>query len=388
MHHAHVKSSVVLMAILLFCGCAPQKPLEFDRDFSENIVPFHQPLYAQETQSYALGELLRGNLFFEAGDRTHCDTRFANADKVMGQIAADQREGGAVAVNEQAKTYRGSPYERASMYVFRAICRYNQGDYTAALAASRAAIASDTETHTDIKAEKEDFGVAYFVAAMCHARLRERDNALQNLELAKRCGPSAARLSPDVLDANFIGVVGLGEGPEALQGAFASKEYVAADCKVTKIEVVVDGSIAGEALETTDLLVQAQSNQPGEADAAVKGRAAAKFILSVALSAVSGANVNIQENRDLRCWWGLPRKLYVFAVKVPPGTHSVAFRCYGKDGERLTRDEQLWYEYPVGAQPDSIAYFRLLRNFQNHDGLAAKPLPEVLAAKKKERNGK
>jgi tetratricopeptide (TPR) repeat protein len=117
-----------------------------------------------------------------------------------------------VALDERGKTYRGSPYERCSLDVYRAICQYNAANYPAALAATRNAIANDAETHTKVQHDKEDFGMAYFVAALCYARMGERDNAMTNLELAKKVAPGGAKLTPEMLDANFVGIWRWGPG--------------------------------------------------------------------------------------------------------------------------------------------------------------------------------
>lgn len=378
--------SVNLAAAVAVCivltGCSREKPVTFDPDFNENIVPFHEPLWGPDTTSYALGEVLRGHLFFEAGDRSHCDQRFSNAEKVMGQIAADEREGTAVALNEQLRTYRGSPYERSSLGIFRAICHYNSSDYSGALAACRMALASDQETYTDVKADKEDFCIAYVLGALCYARLGERDNAVQYLKRANLCVPGKVEFSPQVLDDNFIAVVGVGTGPAARQDALASKYYVAGECPEARVELAIGDLDAVKAIETTDLLAQAESNKGGEADAAAKGRAVGKFIMRVLLSALVGRDVQIEERRDLRCWWGLPRKFYIVSARVPPGLYPLAFRCYCAGGERLPRAEQVWWEYPISARPDRIGYFRLYQNAQNYHGLAPKPLDLVLAEKR------
>jgi tetratricopeptide (TPR) repeat protein len=365
-------------------GCAPNAtPVAFDPDFNDTIVPFHKPLWEPASKDYALGELMRGQLFFESGDRALCDKRFGVASQEMGKLVGDTREGGAAAVDERSRTYRGSPYERCSLDVYRAICQYNAANFSGALAAARNAIANDAETNTNIQQHKEDFGIAYFLAALCYARLGERDNAIAHLELAKRCSPAAAKLTPAVLDTNLVGILAVGAGPVAMQGSFASREYVAQPCPESKIEIEVDGKVAAEAVEMTDLLAQAQSNKPGEADAAAKSRAVGKFVLSVVLSGASGSNVNIEENRDLRCWWGLPHKFYVFAITTPPGTHSLAIRCYDAKGKRVLEGEQLWYEYPIWAKAERLAYFRVRPNVQNYNGLSPQPLAQALADKRK-----
>ena len=353
-----------------------QHTAPFDPDSQASIRTYQRQVVPPEHLSYALVELYRGHMFYLYGDYYHSDSRFAHACEEMEKLAGNEgAEVAATLLDERAKPYRGQPYERASAFLYRAFCQFNRGRYEGALAAARHALACDQETKAEDQKLREDFGIAYFMAALSYAKLGEVDNAKTALRVARQHYPENPHLAEEVLDRNFVAVLGLGQGPFLVEGAWATKSWSCGPCPVGKVEVYVDGEQAGSSAEVTDLLSQAKSQEWGKADSARVGRTIGKFILSVVLSALAGSNVNIEEKADLRCWYTVPRKYHIVAASLPPGNHTVEMRCFDSQGKPLPRYRQVWFDIPVGRDLDRLAYFRIQRNSQNTHGLVAKKIP-------------
>ncbi|NIA15457.1 MAG: hypothetical protein GWP08_15445 [Nitrospiraceae bacterium] len=351
------------------------KPL--DRDSNGSILEYHQPVVPPGHKDYAMHELMRGLLFFELGDYVDSDMRFANACKIMEQIAGDEsRETAAVVWKESSKTYRGEPYERAAAYLYRGLCRYMMGDYEGALAAFRHSLACDAETRTKEQAYLEDFTISHFLAALCYRQLREPDNAEAALRIARKYTPSNPYLDSDYLDKSFVAVIAVGQGPYLRPSKIdvSIKRVDRPDCPVAGVDVYVDGKLVGQASEATDLYVQAKSQRWGEMDTARVGKRVVQEVVSYIPFVGMAANL-IRPEVDIRCWWGLPRAYYIFAVDVPAGLHTVALRCRDADGAPLPRYDQIWFDVAV-RRGGGLMYFRLTRNAQNSRGMERKKIGE------------
>ncbi len=363
--------ALVCCSFLSGCAVDQIKPLNIDSNAS--ILEYHKPVVPDSDINYALNELMRGLLFFDLGDYLDSDARFANACGVMEQITGDEgRETVAVVLDERAKTYKGEPYERATVYFLRGLCRYRLGDYSGALAAFRHSLACDAETRTDKQKHKEDFSISHFMAALCYERLGEHDNAQATLDIARRSSLDNKYLKSANLTNNFIAVIGVGEGPFFIAGGLSGKTITCGKCPVVKVEVFLKDKLLGNAVEITDLLVQAKSQKWGEADTARLGRVIGKAVLE----AFSG--VRVKEEVDLRCWYGLPRKYSIITANVPPGTHNVMLKCYDKKGNLLDRYNQVWFDVPIQPNYKNLFYFRIRQNSQNIYGMELKNINEVL----------
>ena len=367
----------LLVFVCPFCfivtGCAQNEVKPLDIDSNASILEYHKPVVPVGNTNYALNELMRGLLFFDLGDYLDSDVRFANACSVMEQITGDKgRETAAVVLDERAKTYKGEPYERATAYFYRGLCRYRLGDYSGALAAFRHSLACDGETRTDKQEELEDFSVSQFMAAFCYERLGERANAQTALNIARKYSLDNQYLTPSSLAKNFVAVVGVGEGPYFIAGGFSGRKITSPECPEVKVELFLDDELLGNADEIMDLLVQAKSQKWGEADTARVARVIGKAMLE----AVTG--VRIREQADIRCWWGLPRKFFIITADVPPGTHTVMLKCYDKKGNHLVQHGQVWFDVPIQAEGSNVFYFRTGRYRQNIYGMELRNINEVL----------
>jgi len=352
------------VTIAFLTGCAtPQKGkvITWDRDSNEAIVEFQKPVVQPDDLNYSLTELDRGLLFFRNGDYLHSDTRFANALKVMDRIK-EKGEGAAVTLDERAKTFKGEPFERAMAYFCRGMCRFNQGDYSGALAAFRSSLASDAETRNKDRRFLEDFTISQFMAALCYQRLGEPENAEAMLMLARTNAPNNPFLTADSLKRNFVAILGIGDGPFKI----AARTYHTGVAPEKKVELVVDEAAPAQPTEATDLLVQAKSQQRGAADNARVARKVGKAVLSGVLSGLTGVSINIEDYDDIRSWHGLPLRLYIFSADVPPGNHTIQLKCYDQKGKELERHSQIWFDVPVTTNPGPVLVLRDYRNFQNH----------------------
>ena len=360
---------VACLTIALLSGCAASKPQQPKRvynmrDSQQRIAAQHKRAVPPDNLDYALVELQQGWLFFLSGDYMDADARIGNALKVMDRIKeAGGRETTSVVADERAKVFKGEPYERATAFCVRGLCRFNMGDYSGALAAFRSSLASDAETRNSNRKYLEDFTVSQFMAALCYARLGEMDNAQAMLELARTNAPcNNPFLQTASLNNNFTAVIGVGSGPFKI----AARTYATGLCPEKKVELAFDENPPTQAVEATDLLFQAKCQGRGAADNARVARKVGKAILSGVLSGLTGVNVNIQDYDDIRSWHELPMKIYIFSGDIPAGNHTITLRAYGDKGEVLDRYTQVWHDVPVPSAPGPVVCLKDVRNMQNH----------------------
>lgn len=350
-----------------------------DRDSNQSIVEYHQPVVPPDDKDYALHELQRGLLFFELGDYCDADERLANACRLMAQIAGDEdRETAAVLWTESSKTYRGEPYERATAFFYRGLCRYKLGDDAGALAAFRNSLACDAETRTKEQEATEDFSVSHFMAAMCYLRLGERDNAEAALRLARRHAPDNPYLDAGQLENRLVVIIAVGNGPFLRPSRLDTsiKRVDCAPCSEAKVELEVEGYPAREAALTTDLYDQAKSQEWGEMDSVRLGKSILKEVISHAPFAGMASHL-VRSEADLRCWLTLPRQFYVVAVKVPAGCHTLTLRFHDANGQGLPRYDQVWFEIPISASGGDLFYFRSHPDCQNCFGMQPRKLAAI-----------
>ena len=334
------------------------------RDSQAWIAAQHSRSVPPDNLDYALVELQQSWLFFLNGDYLDADVRLANALKVMDRIReAGGGETRAVVSDERAKVFKGEPYERATAYCIRGLCRFNMADYPGALAAFRSSLASNAETRNSNLKMLEDFTVSQFMAALCYARLGEMDNAEAMLELARSNAPcSNPFLQSASLTNSFTAVLGIGGGPFKT----APRTYAIGLSPEKKVELVVDENPPVAAAEATDLLFQAKAQRRGAADNARVARVVGKAIISGVLSGLTGVNVNIPDYADIRSWRGIPLKFYLFSADIPPGKHTVTLRVADDNGQVMDRYTQVWHEIPVSASAGPVLYLEDVRNMQSY----------------------
>lgn len=357
----------MLGLVVLFSGCVTtkQEVITWNRDSNKTIVYFQQSVVQPNDINYTLRELDRGLLFFQNGDYLHSDSRFANATRIMDEIAGGKGQVSAVVWDERTKTFKGEPYERATAYFFRGLCHFNQSDYSGALAAFRSSLAADSETRNKERKYLEDFAISHFMAALCYERLGEHENAKASLEMAKNGSPNNPFLSPASLSRNFVVILGVGFGPFKT----GARSFSTGPCPEQKIEVIIDTE-SKDASEATNLLVQAQSQKWGEADTARIARRAGKTLLNVLVQGATGVDVHLDDDyADVRSWQGLPLDFYLFTADVPPGNHNITVKCYDQAGKEIEHDRQVWFDVPVLATNDQVLYLPVRQYWQNHYGL-------------------
>ncbi len=378
------KLSIVI--VLACAGCMQQKVIVWDPDSSEAITHFQKPVVKETDNNYALCELYRAELFYKNGDRQHSDTRLKNALNVMDQIESDKNEAGAVALNEYLRTYRGQPYERATAYFYRGLCQFQLGRYESALAAFRASLAEDEETNNDDPIKRKDFVMSYLMAALCLKALDENNEAEAMLASARELSPEHPLLKPEIFQNNTIVVAGVGVGPWMRQGAFWTVQFEAGKVPDGNFRVLENDKVVAPLHEVTDLLIQAESHKAGGATGAAVARGVAKEAVNMVFSVLlGGQDAGIHENRDLRCWTGIPRKFYIGSFNLKPGLHNLTFDIVTtkeKEQAQAGRYQQTWFDIPIadGDHPN-LVYVRLLTNGQNFYDLVPVPLQDALAAK-------
>ncbi len=80
-------------------------------------------------------------------------------------------------------------------------------------------------------------------------------------------------------------------------------------------------------------------------------------LMGDAVNMIAGAARKASERADLRGWQTMPGKVYSNIVKLPAGTHRVAFKYYGNDDQLLFTDEhQVDMEQHESLEPIASIY--------------------------------
>jgi tetratricopeptide (TPR) repeat protein len=279
--------------------------------------------------------------------------------------------------NEDAKLYKGDPYERSMTFFYRGVLYMQDGDWSNGASAMRAAIFQDQFAEED--QFRCDWSTFDYLIAVCEVRLGERRMAAESFERARRNYEAMAesydalrrgffpvmpeRLTPPTPADNLLVVYTVGPAPRKVQvgryGELLAVERGApASSPWGRVRVGDQGEWM-EAVMTDSVFFQA-ATRGGRYFDSIAGRKVlfkdsaqiASFAATVAGIAVLltanqdnvgalglallGAGfaldlfaASIQTKADIRTWRTLPDSIGVYLGEVSAGEHTVTIAMAG-----------------------------------------------------------
>lgn len=281
---------------------------------------------------------------------------------------------------EREKPFKGEPYERMMVYVYRGVLEYGQRDYGGAAASFRAAILQDA--FADEQQNQCDFELAEYLLA--RAIMRERgdrhliEEASERAEtLARSHGTDFPRLDPADNVILFVEVgpapfkVAQGEEDELLVIGRRGADGMHA-------EVTVDGAQPVATKETGNLAFQAMTRGGRQFDFILAGKAYTKqmtkksgltinqigtaisFVvpivgapIQIAGLIVKASGIGIKPTADKRYWRTLPDSIHIMPLKLALGRHTIQVAFYNHFGEHVA-GKDLTYYVEIGPQTEEM----------------------------------
>ncbi|NCG20860.1 MAG: hypothetical protein GWP91_17770, partial [Rhodobacterales bacterium] len=157
----HRLSALVLLALL---ACAPKQQPDV-RDVSDPRVQLElaQEAATQEGHNQTLEEVRLASWAMALGEDRLADRTMVNAVLDMQDFRADGVFRASIGV-ESAKEWKGEPYEKMMAFLYLGLLRYQEGDYSNALAMTKSAILADTGT--DSSQYRADFVPAFVLQSL------------------------------------------------------------------------------------------------------------------------------------------------------------------------------------------------------------------------------
>lgn len=376
-----------LLPLLLFTACAtgPIRDEPLATSFSlaprecgipgsysatQELEPAYQSLIAGGQRNATLNFSRLGLRALRLGDFCAAEAALDEAERRTAAFIADSREAAKARSKfgrEEAKIFKGEPYERSMLYFYRGLLFYMEGEYDNARACFRSGQLADAF------AEGEEYRADYVSLSYLEARADQHyaGNNVEDLIQAATETLPGERYVPSLDPShNLLVVVESGAAPVK----FGAGEYgqllrfrpgvprggVSCVLKVDGQQVAkaerptedvyyqavtrggreLDYILAGQARfkETTDsagdLMVLSGLILAAEGDShhnrSVRGIGAA---LAIGGLIAKGFSAGTQPQADVRAWDNLPDKLHLFSLRVEPGVHTLKAELYGPGGE-------------------------------------------------------
>jgi tetratricopeptide (TPR) repeat protein len=397
-------AALLILVMSLLSGCGPTKQQRiageavsayFAGDYSDAQNKL-RPLAKETNENFVLNNVRLGSSALGNYDLTEAEDAFLRAYEVINSVGVNDggRSLGAVLVDEKIKIWKGEPFERAMANFYLGLVYYMQQDYNNARAAFENALFKlhEYDDSTD-KQKNEDvvsnFNVATLMLARTWQKLGREDLARANFDQVKKNDPSLEALADydRNAEANVLVVVEFGYGPQKLtdfDGAivgFGPPPYQAG--RIPSARVTIDGhavDLDGFDRPTIDLLAMAQDRKWQSIDTirtvksvlgtgllvggaiegirGINGHGSAQRRDLTAAAALAGAGLLLKatSQADVRQWEMLPRTVFLFPLKVEPGTHDITIDFPNARGVRQT-----WRDIVVPAKGEATYYFRMQR---------------------------
>jgi tetratricopeptide (TPR) repeat protein len=314
-----------------------------------------QPLAAKTNNDYVLNNVRLGSVALAEYDLAEAESAFFRAYEVINSTKVNDLGRATVAAlfSENAKVWRGEPFERAMVNFYLGLIYYMQHDYSNARAAFENALFklrdySSSKDDPDQYGEVEsDFALALIMLGRSWQRLGREDHAADAFARAAELRPDLAALADERQHArsNVLLVIEFGQGPEKMMAGDVSTvafyPHPSQAPSLPKPRVSVDGGpihLGGLNQPTIDLLEMAQDRRwqsidtirltksvigtglmaAGAYQGVVKDDAG-----SAAALLAAGLLTKMSATADLRHWEMLPRTVYVIPLYLSPGRHDV-----------------------------------------------------------------
>ena len=388
----HLCASVVAF----LCGCA--NPTGRTPQISRALDDYHigrydaaravlTPLAAKTNNDYVLNNVRLGSVALAEYDLPEAEAAFYRAYEVINSTKVNDlgRATAAALFSENAKVWRGEPFERAMVNFYLGLIYYMQQDYSNARAAFENSLFKLRDyggtTKGDIDEYREvesDFALALIMLGRCWQRLDREDQAADCFARAAKLRPDLAELANDAQHArsNVLLVIEFGQGPEkVMAGDNSVVGFYPTPSQVPPLphpRVNVDDKpirVKGLNNPTVDLIEMAQDRRWQSIDtirvtksvigtglmAAGAYQSAIKDDQgSAAALLAAGILTKLSATADLRHWEMLPRTIYLVPLYLPPGKHNVTIG-FGP-GNRLS---QTWHNIAAPESAEATYFFRI-----------------------------
>jgi tetratricopeptide (TPR) repeat protein len=317
-----------------------------------------------------------------AGAWEEAEAAFRDATAIMDSFHTntDLQKWTALVTDETVKVFKGEPYERAMAHYYLGLLYYGKGDWGNASACFRNALLKLKvyDEQNDIQAEESaesEFAIAWYLLARCRQQMNDPANAVRCFGYAAEAvGPASQWATDDKVnaDSNALLLIEAGEGPyktpygpnavvAELNPVFASRALIP--------EVYIDGEKARDPAllvnlrhisakktwQTLDTIryVKGFLNS-GAAVAQLESFGRVEKMTARAITFALGPGIRY----DMRYWEMLPEALFVYPLKLPPGTHSLKVVYSDTRGAELPWLRQAWDEVVIPAAGECLFWVR------------------------------
>jgi len=350
---------------LLLLGCQePPKPVGLPRLFAQEPTTSSAPNEVDPNSKYATYEQELAGLLGEMPQMDHKDYAMLAANRAMildalgrtdeasksaldaqaimtGQVKGEEQKAAAAAASDESlKVFKGECYEIAMLNCFVGICSLKDGDNETASIGFRRALEADKMSKEGCR---DDFKLAYWGLGMATVD-SEPDTAGQ---MFKRCGYKSA---DQVAGDNMVFLIYMGRAPcKRLTGAYGEHDMICrCQYEPAYAKVFADGASLGKSIELIDLHSQSRGVPKTKKDTGQAAKGIGKLVLASTVGAFLGGSAqDLVEaawvvKADTRACYMLPNEVHVVGAAVPPGSHTVKVKFYGRGGAELNRYEQVW----------------------------------------------
>ena len=365
--------AALALSAILFTGCSTEKHAPQSRsalseynsgNYSAAITTL-KPLAAKTDEDYVLNNARLGSAALCEYNLKEAEAAFLRAYEVINSTGVNDagRATAAALFAENAKVWKGEPFERAMVNFYLGLCYYMQEDFNNARAAfenalfklrdygeQKAAASGNTGGKSDPYKEVEsDFTIAYVMLAKCHQRLGDTAKAKTFFDRVAKLRPDLKPLIDRAAGgSNVLLVVDHGIGPKKTWQydnsvvAFVPKPAEAGG--IAPAHLVVTGkpiNLQGAGMAPIDLLALAQEKRWQDIDTIRLTKSA----IGTGMMAVGahegtrsrddrdegtalglllgGALLKSTATGDVRHWEMLPRTTYILPLRLTPGRHDV-----------------------------------------------------------------
>lgn len=263
---------------------------------------------------------------------------------------------------ESEKDFRGEPFEQAMVFFLAALVYMEQGDYENARAHCRSGALCDRSSEDAPPEEQynDDLAEMSYLEALCNAKLND-PRVEDNLRFARESSRDPSSVLPPPADFNTIIVFFSGMGAYKYRTGQYNQflRFSPGNGAGGPLRVTVDGTVVAEVGGPMDSMTfQARTRGDRVVDAILKGKAQFKtgadivgdIALGAGASAMSQSSYNndsgaagtvlaiaglaakvvakaANPEADSRALSPVPDDIYVFALNLAPGAHSLRFEC-------------------------------------------------------------
>lgn len=355
---------------------------QFLADKPQALKPYYEVLMRQGRRNQVLNNMRIGTAALGLGEHDAAARAFDEALAGIETIYADNEqaaEARSVWVRENAKDFKGEPYERAMAYYYRGLLYLREGDYQNARASFKGGQLQDAFAEED--QDRADFALLYYLegwASHCNG----------DDQLAEDAFAEALKHNPSLIlprdDHGLLLVRETGSGPikqavgdyqeqltfapgpqdGALLAEFTVGEHTAIAPEAEdvfyqastrggrqvdhilgqKAQFKENLDATGDVLTTAGGMSAAAGMMGGSSDAAMVGA-----LLMIAGAVAEESAKAARAEADVRTWDNLPGEVKLATLPLPAEAGEGRVRLFGRDGAPLDGSEQPFRYQAAGA---------------------------------------